>query len=312
MPLHGTKGIMGIGTLIIFIATILVAAVAAAVLISTSNVLQQRSLLVGSEARKAITDAVEVVSILAASDATTETFNNFEVLVRLSPGSDPLQMRTFNLQFISQNFDEAADLLYVENNTYYQVGLIENGTNTTVHDIDDDGTSDFVTLEIDAFGNNEGIKFWLSDEEVWSDVISLRKNISGASATAVSLSLDETPIVYNETIHGYVLVEGDTNTDDTVDESVNVSLFRTPSECTFALLPPETDYCYTIMNGNDDYVLGSGERFKLLYRLKDGNELTTGEDFQFIFTSEKGRLSEARARTPDVVTSTKAKLWPLG
>ena len=67
------KAVMGIGTLIIFIATILVAAVAAAVLISTSNVLQQRSLLVGQEARKAITDGIEVVSIITASDAATHS-----------------------------------------------------------------------------------------------------------------------------------------------------------------------------------------------------------------------------------------------
>lgn len=312
MAFHGTKGIMGIGTLIIFIATILVAAVAAAVLISTSNVLQQRSLLVGQEARKAITDAVEVVSILAASDSSTETFNDFEILVRLSPGSDPLQMRTFNIEYISPDFDQAAILLYAENETIMEVGAIQNGTNTTVYDLDGDDTVDNVTLVIDAFGTYEGIQFYLSDMEVWTDVINLRRDLSTAGTTNVSISLGQSAITYNESIYGYVTVDGDTDTDDTIVASVNVTVEQIPDECEFNLLPPEGYYCYKIMNGNDDYVLGSGERFKIMYRVKTDHELSIGQDFLFIFSTEKGRLSEARARTPDVVTSTKSKLWPLG
>ncbi len=312
MAFHGTKGIMGIGTLIIFIATILVAAVAAAVLISTSNVLQQRSLLVGQEARKAITDAVEVVSILAGTDAVAETFNNYEILVRLSPGSDPLQMRRFNIQYIASDFDEAADLHYSANETIVELGSIDNASNTSVYDLDGDGTVDFVTLVGNAYGTYEGIMFYLSDEEVWSDVINLRRDLSNAGTVNVTLSLGPVPILYNESHYGYVEIDGIANVDSNLTTNVNVTISQMPGECEFNLLPPEKYYCYKVMNGNDDYVLNSGERFKLLYRVKTGNEPSIGEDFMFIFATEKGRLSEARARTPDVVTSTKAKLWPLG
>lgn len=312
MAFHSNKGIMGIGTLIIFIATILVAAVAAAVLISTSNVLQQRSLLVGQEARKSITDAVEVVSILAASDSSTETFNNYEVLVRLSPGSDPLQMRNFNLQYIAPDFDMAADLWYDDNATVYEVGLIDTLTNTTVYDLDGDGEEDYVTLVKNASGVYEGLKFHLSDLDVWSDTIILTDDLEDAGTVNVSMRLDETAIIYDEDHYGYVIIDGVTETDDTIDAAVNVTIRSIPTECDFDLLPPEAYYCYVIMNGNDDFVLGSGERFKLYYRTKQANEIEIGSDFMFIFATEKGRLSEARARTPDVIVSTKTKLWPLG
>ncbi len=307
------KGIMGIGTLIIFIATILVAAVAAAVLISTSNVLQQRSLIVGQEARKAVTNAVEVISIMAASDSVTETFNNFEILVRLSPGSDPLQMRKFNIEYISPNFDQAADLLYSDNETSIELGQIDTSTNVTVYDLDEDGTNDWVTLVENISGtNNEGLRFYLTSFQDWSDAVDLGKDLENASTSNVTIKIKDKPIIYNEDYYGYVDVEGETGVSNTLVASMNVTVHEVPSECNFNTLPPEKKYCYQIMNGNDDYVLNSGERFKLLYKLKPEHEISIGQDFQFIFTTEKGRLSEARARTPDVVISSKTKLWPLG
>lgn len=303
---------MGIGTLIIFIATILVAAVAAAVIISTSNVLQQRSLLVGQEARKAITNSIEVISILSASDTSTETFNDFEILVRLSPGSDPLQMRKFSIEYISLNFDEGATLQYSSNESVVQLGQIANGTNTTVYDLDGDGTTDVATLIIDAYGSNEGVRFYLSNEENWSDIVDVGANLVNATSTNVTLDLAETAITYNESVYGYITIDGQTDTDDVIVADVNVTVSSMPATCRFDYLQPESRYCFEVVNGNSDYVLNSGERFRLLYRLKTPNEISIGQDFQFIFTSEKGRLSEARARTPDVVVSSKSKLWPLG
>jgi len=97
-----------------------------------------------------------------------------------------------------------------------------------------------------------------------------------------------------------------------INASADFVVKETPSECNFQTLQPETKYCYEILNGNNDYVLNNGERFKLLYSLKDENVIPTGDEISFIFTNEKGRMTEANVRTPDVVVSTKTKLWPLG
>ncbi|MCA9478563.1 MAG: hypothetical protein KC535_05440 [Nanoarchaeota archaeon] len=307
------KAVMGIGTLIIFIATILVAAVAAAVLISTSNVLQQRSLLVGQEARKAITDGVEVVSILAASDAASETFNQYEIMIRLSPGSDPLQMRHFNLQYIGPDFDDGTVLTYSDNETSIDPGVVNDAGYSNVYDLDGDGSVDSVILVIDAFGSDEGLQFNLSDAGA-SDLINLGVDLSNAGTTNVFIDLPDKGIYVGEDYYGVVSVSGTTTTDDQIDAAVtiNVSEFVSVDDCSFAALPFQNYYCYEVVNGNDDYVLSSGERYKLLYQVVSENELTVGEDFGFIFTTDKGRLSEARARTPDVITTTKTKLWPLG
>lgn len=306
------KAIMGIGTLIIFIATILVAAVAAAVLISTSNVLQQRSLLVGQEARKSITDGIEVISIMTSSNVSTETFNDFEILVRLSPGSDALQMRKFNLQYTGPDHDSAAVLAYSEDETVTTISsIVDETAYVDVHDIDGDGVTDTVIV-INVTNSSEGspndfLQFNLSQYGL-SNLVPLNANLS----VGTTVSLAESGIsVEDNYVLGVVSVSGVVTTDDTLPaNSITVRQFA--SSCDFDTLITEGYYCYEIVNGNSDFVLNSGERFKLRYRLNQSNLLNTGEDFTFIFTTEKGRLSEARARTPDVVVSTRAKVWPLG
>jgi archaeal flagellin FlaB len=86
------RGMMGIGTLIIFIAVILVAAVAAAVLVSTSSSLQQRSLMTGSQAEEGIATGVEAISVMATDGSSGADLEHFEVLIRLQAGSDSMNL----------------------------------------------------------------------------------------------------------------------------------------------------------------------------------------------------------------------------
>ena len=93
------KAAQGVGTLIIFIALILVAAVAAAVLISTAANLQSSSYDVSSQAQERILTATEVVQIIA-SDTTDGTINGsatgdadqYRMRLRLSAGSVPIKL----------------------------------------------------------------------------------------------------------------------------------------------------------------------------------------------------------------------------
>ncbi|MEM1988760.1 MAG: archaellin/type IV pilin N-terminal domain-containing protein [Candidatus Woesearchaeota archaeon] len=85
------KAEMGIGTLILFIAMILVAAVAAGVLISTAMGLQSKALMTGKRTKDRVSTQLMPVVISAEDGSTNNNLENFYVQVQLAPGSEPIK-----------------------------------------------------------------------------------------------------------------------------------------------------------------------------------------------------------------------------
>jgi len=104
------KAIMGIGMLMIFISTVLVASIAAGVLIRSTGLLQERALYVSQTARDRLVRGVEVFGVYASSNITRESITQFELLTRLRTGSPPLQMTGLTLTFVSDNISTTAQL----------------------------------------------------------------------------------------------------------------------------------------------------------------------------------------------------------
>jgi flagellin FlaB len=136
MKVCTNKGMMGIGTLIIFIAVILVAAVAAAVLVATASSLQQRSLQTGSQAEEGVATGLEGVSVMATDGSTGGDLEHFEVLVRLQAGSDPLNLNNtvvlFDTASTSQSLNyagaaDAADAGTAANTQQYNITYLKRG-----------------------------------------------------------------------------------------------------------------------------------------------------------------------------------------
>lgn len=90
---------VGIGTMIVFIATILVAAIAAGVLISTSQKLQEKSKQTGDEARQNVAGSLNVLSATGSrADATTD-MQKMKVRVQLAAGADPVDVSQLVLHY---------------------------------------------------------------------------------------------------------------------------------------------------------------------------------------------------------------------
>lgn len=97
------RGEVGVGTLIIFIAMVLVAAVAAAVIIGTAGNLQQRAQQTGKEATQEISSNVKVVDIYGARVDTTHDIQDIKLQLEMSAGSQPVDLSQMVLRYSDGN-----------------------------------------------------------------------------------------------------------------------------------------------------------------------------------------------------------------
>jgi len=94
------RGQVGIGTLIVFIAMVLVAAIAAGVLINTAGLLQSQAEATGEESSAQVVDRVQVSTVTgstiyqdaATSTADSENVSLVELTVFRSPGADDIDL----------------------------------------------------------------------------------------------------------------------------------------------------------------------------------------------------------------------------
>jgi flagellin FlaB len=88
----GEEGEMGVGTLLIFIAMILVAAVAAGVLVQTAYKLQQQAEATGDLAVQEVATGLRVITVYGVTAADHSVVTDLYVKVALSAGSPVINM----------------------------------------------------------------------------------------------------------------------------------------------------------------------------------------------------------------------------
>jgi flagellin FlaB len=131
-----TKAQVGIGTLIIFIAMVLVAAVAAAVLIQTSGILQQKAQSTGKQSTQEVSSNLMIKNIegVRAKNATStsDTIDMLKLQVGLNVGSSPVDVNQVVISITDGTI--AHNLVYAGNEKTYGKMTSFSGDNADAED----------------------------------------------------------------------------------------------------------------------------------------------------------------------------------
>jgi len=95
------RGQVGIGTLIVFIAMVLVAAIAAGVLINTAGLLQTQAEATGEETQQQVSDRIQVQS--ATGNVEGEVVDEVTITVTKSPGAGDIDLDEVTYEFVTND-----------------------------------------------------------------------------------------------------------------------------------------------------------------------------------------------------------------
>ncbi len=295
------KAEMGIGTLIIFIALLLVAAVAAGVLIQTSGSLQERALTTGDQAKSQIATNVRVVEV-SATDGQDGTLENFEEIIKLSPGSNPIKLSQTLLTM--NTYDKTAVLTYrgttgtYDNditNGFYTVAPNETlpvVTNVSpvnlTEDYDLDGSYDTVILD-----SNGNLNFTFSGG---NNLVVTDFNCTGASH-----SIDGTYTITGSAEVEQIIASGSCGADSTSGATI-VVVPKRAGEGFFTV-----EY---LQRGNNpvDGNLQTGDVIKLYYEAP--RTVTEDEEIRLNFIPKIGTPTLTQFITPEVISTERVYLYP--
>ncbi len=159
------RGQVGIGTMIVFIAMVLVAAVAAAVLTQTSGFLQQRAMSTGRETTEQVSTGISVQQIEGRANGTTASAKIHELAIFLKTNTGGSEI-DLSQTIVKLNDDsQQAVLRFQENGNMANIG--EGGSpsktgNVTVVNATKYGvTSKFDGDIVPAWGNTTESTFTL-------------------------------------------------------------------------------------------------------------------------------------------------------
>ena len=87
-----SRGQVGIGTLIVFIAMVLVAAIAAGVLINTAGLLQAQAQQTGEETTAEVSNVLQIGEVVGKDNNSNGKIDKLNASIRLASGSDPINV----------------------------------------------------------------------------------------------------------------------------------------------------------------------------------------------------------------------------
>lgn len=293
------KAVIGIGTLIIFIAAILVAAISAGVIVYTQSRLQSEALTTGSDVRKSIGTSL-IIDSVKVTNVENNRGSNFLLRMKLGPGSDSIKL---NQTTISATISNASS-------TFLYGGVNESGffTNKALRKIESKINNSKTRLFTDLDHDFKEDYIFISDSETLTISLSEKGEVN---ITIPNINLPGTFI--NNTFeinkdgnnYGEITIKGTTSNSNEIDKEMDIFI-----------RPPETNIgngVYTIT-----YSMRSEQKSKdsLLFgdivRVYFETRTTIGENQNFnlnVYTPKAVPTSK-NLYSPDTMNSKMIDLFP--
>ncbi|MFP4112146.1 MAG: hypothetical protein ACLFPQ_01135 [Candidatus Woesearchaeota archaeon] len=309
------QAMMGVSTLIIFISAILTSAVAAAVIVRTVGILQERSFTVTTEIRDRLVTALDIISVSGYANVTSQKMYGVDALVRTRAGSYSYSLESAGFTFVNEKISVSAGLQHSINEDYDLD--INNITSDwyTLPDMDRDKQADRVRVSPNYGG---GTDEFLEFEFTRGDTAYFDLDADFDAGTDGVNFTDEPIIGDNGKWYGFMQIRatGDTGNLGVAEQNsthyMRLTHFPELDWCDFSKLIPEDAFCYETRLGDGDPAVSKGEIYVLRFKLRPQNYMTPDESFQIKLIPKKGDFTEITGTTPDSFVRDVGEIWPTG
>nr|WP_122106560.1 archaellin/type IV pilin N-terminal domain-containing protein [Halobellus captivus] len=292
------RGQVGIGTLIVFIAMVLVAAIAAGVLINTAGFLQSQAEATGQESTDLVSERIEVGSTVGIVASGADTLNEIRVSVSGAPGSDNIDLTETTIQAVGPGGQE--NLVFKAGGTLDESTSIPSGDDEIDAQTQVDPGDTTVDVAVSTLSGTE------TDYEIeFEDADGTTTRATSITADSVNSDLD---------ISTLTIDDGET-IDVTLIDTTGPTEYGTDTIEVIDLASSTSDLTGTEFAVRDDgtlqetAVLDSESQFQILLNpnagafQESGTAFGEGEQATLDIVSPAGATTQVELRAPDLFNS---------
>ncbi len=290
------KADMGIGTLIIFIAMILVAAITAGVLLQTASSLQSKALLTGERTKTEVATSAHVI-LLYAENGADANLTYFCQKMTLSPGSDAISFTDALIEFDTK--DSSSDKIYGWSPDYLDNTTELLAIDNSIADFNADSLTDYLNLTGVA-NASDNLSIVISGVGEWNYTFTPAINGSVNTSNPYKFYVFDEPVTIGGTTYGSMSIVGQTRTPGNITDDAHIFLSTGTSGYAVEYLIRGPNY-----KGG---FLQRGDVVKVCY--SSPRIISTDEDISVRFVPKVGHVTLIETATPDILNDKREYIFP--